>query len=318
MAHQGNGLKPGTIYRKTFAFVLLKLAVGMLCVLFSFMLLAVCYAGVRSQWSKPLIVVLFTIWIIFTAALYPVANRFGVYLIRAGHIAVIVEAVKTGNIPVNPISYGIKTVRSRFPVTAAYFVAHKLVDKANREISKLLWHFASDISIILNLAMIDRLLSAYMKIAIGSIDDCCIGYTYAHPKRGALQCACDGVVYYAANWKAMTKSAASTLAWATLLCAGFIVIPIAGILASVFSIKALSLWVIPIILFAAYIGTAVKNAVVDSYIVCRMVASFYDCVTNAEPLDGYYAELKKISGKFRSLCAAAKRENKEKTQKRKQ
>ena len=316
MVQQNKPIKPGRIYRKTFAFVLLKLAVGIICVMLSFMFLAVCYAGIRNQWSRPLIVTIFAIWILFTAAIYPIANRFGVYLIRAGHIAVIVETVKTGTIPDRPISYGIRTVRKRFPVTAAYFVAHKLVDKANREISKFLWHFASDIAFVLNLAMIDRLLSAYMKIAIGSIDDCCIGYTFANPKRGALQCACDGVVYYAANWKTMTKSAASTLGWAMLLCAVLIVIPITVILVSLFSVKALSLWVIPIILFAAYIGTAIKDAVVDSYIVCRMVSAFYDCVTHAEPLDDYYEELKATSGKFRNLCAAAKRENEERKKKK--
>ena len=298
------------IYRKTFSFVLLKLALNFVCVLFSFAMLGLIYTGVRNGWNYAPILILTALWAVITLTIYPLADRLGGYLVRAGHIAVITESVIKGTIPEKPVSFGVKTVRNRFPVTATYFVVHNLVQKAIRQISRLMWSIAGDISMLLNLSMLDSLFSAYMKIAIGSIVDCCLGYTYSHPKRGAFQCACDGVVLYAANWKHMTKSAAKALAI-------FIVGPAVIFLAGVFSVKTLSLWILPIVLFALYLATAVKNAVVDSYVVCRMVAEYNECTISSELSDEYYETLKTTSSKFRNLCRAAKDENTERRKKAK-
>lgn len=311
-------LKSRTIYRRTISFVLLKLAVNAVCVLASFAVLLLLYAGMKNQWKTALILAIFGLWTLITLTVYPLIDRFGGYLIRAGHIAAIAESVKSGQVPASPVAFGVKKVRKRFPLTATYYVVHNLVDKSIKQIARLLWRFTSDITVVLNLSMLNGLMATYMKIAVGSIDDCCIGYTFMHPELGPMQCACDGVVLYAANWKDMTKCAASTLGWATVLCAAFLVVPVTVVLISIFSVKTLSLWSLPILLFALYTATSVKSAVLDSYVVCRMVSKYYECAMASTLSSEYYAELKAASGKFRSLCAAAKKENAKRKSKKRQ
>ena len=50
----------------------------------------------------------------------------------------------------------------------------------------------------------------FLDISLGYVDECCLGYTFAHPEQNAYKLAADGVVIYFKNWKTLLKDAAKT------------------------------------------------------------------------------------------------------------
>jgi hypothetical protein len=58
-------------------------------------------------------------------------------LIKAGHIAVITEAVTTGKVPKNQVAYGKERVKERFVTANVYFLIDKLVGAAVRQIQRI-------------------------------------------------------------------------------------------------------------------------------------------------------------------------------------
>ena len=45
----------------------------------------------------------------------------------------------------------------------------------------------------------------FLDIFLGYVDECCLGYTFAHPEQNAYKLAADGVVIYFKNWKKNMK-----------------------------------------------------------------------------------------------------------------
>lgn len=297
------------VFKKTICFVLLKLAINLTCIILSLLVLWVLFVSMNDRWGTAAILVLLGFWALLTYGLFPIADKFGGYLIRAGHIAVISEYAKTGTIPEHQVKHGLRKVKEKFPTTSVYFFVHNLVKNSVKDIQRLFIKTVDDISIFLHLSMIQSLASLFMNVWLGSVDDCCLGYTYINPKQGAAQSACDGVVLYAANWKEMMRCAASTMGLAVVMCIVLVVIPIAVAMIHMLSIEVLSVWSLAICLFAFYAATAVKKAVIDSLTVCRMVLKFSECAENTTLTSEYYSELKSVSVKFRHLCSAAKKEN---------
>ena len=297
------------VFKKTICFVLLKLAINLTCILLSLLALWVLFVSMKDRWGIAAIFVLLGFWALLTYGLFPIADKFGGYLIRAGHIAVIAEYAKTGEIPEHQVKHGLRKVKEKFPTTSIYFLVHNLVKNSVKDIQRLFIKTLDDISIFLHLSMIQSVSTLFMNVWLGSVDDCCLGYTYINPKQGAAQSACDGVVLYAANCKEMMKCAASTMGLAVVMCMLLVVIPIAVAMIHLLSIEVLSVWSLAICLFAFYAATAVKRAVIDSMTVCRMVLKFSECAENTELTSEYYSELKAASVKFRHLCSAAKKEN---------
>ena len=50
----------------------------------------------------------------------------------------------------------------------------------------------------------------FLDISLGYVDECCLGYTFAHPEQNAYKSAADGVVIYFKNWKTLVERRAKT------------------------------------------------------------------------------------------------------------
>lgn len=63
---------------------------------------------------------------------------------------------------------------------------------------------------ILGVSAIVDFIQIFIGIALGYIDECCLGYTFIKKEDSALKAGCDGVVIYFQNVKHLLKSAAVT------------------------------------------------------------------------------------------------------------
>jgi len=138
----------------------------------------------------------------------------------------------------------------------------------------------------------------FVSIALGYVDECCLGWTFYKKEQGAFKSAADGVVIYAQNWKPLLKGAGVTMLKVillTLVVALIIFVPV-GILFKIFSWSPLAAF-----LLACLIAFVVKFAVMDSYIMIQMMAVYMGVAPQTTITFDLYGNLCKISGKFKEL-----------------
>jgi len=142
----------GEIYSKTMPFVWAKLLLGLATVAASAVLFGILLglATVAASavlfgilmglaWlfnSEGVAVIMFLVWLGAFGVLRFIIMHYIGYMLKAGHIAVITEAVTTGQVPANQVAYGKKIVLERFASSNIYFAVDKLVSGAVKQIQR--------------------------------------------------------------------------------------------------------------------------------------------------------------------------------------
>ncbi|MBQ1192811.1 MAG: hypothetical protein IIX45_01665 [Lachnospiraceae bacterium] len=300
-------MKASQIYAKTMKFVWLKLGIGALITGISLVLLAIVVGISLLANSGELLLVLGLIWYILTYGIFRAVMHYMGYLIKAAHIAVVAEAVTTGVIPENMVQVGKDMVKSRFATSNVYIVLDKLVGGAVKQLQKTVGSVGSMLGDIPGIGSIVNILQMFIGIALGYIDECCLGYTFYKKDEKAFKAGCDGVVIYFQNTKHLLKSAVGTtaiviglsfVAWLIPfiifgLIFGAIGVPFAWLFAS---------------LIAIIIAVAIKSAFIDSYMMVKTMVSYMSVAPSTQITFDIYDKLCKLSSKFKQLFTKSKEE----------
>ena len=123
------------IFRQTRPFCIAKLAIGGAVVLVLLVLLAL-LMGIGWIFGKIGMFIGLILWAGCIGAVRFAVMHYSGYLVKAGHVAVIAEAMKTGQVPANQISRGKELVSERFLTSNVYFAVDKLVGEAIKQIQK--------------------------------------------------------------------------------------------------------------------------------------------------------------------------------------
>lgn len=303
---EGLSMKANDVYRKTFQFVWLKLALGGCAIVFS-IVLGLILLGI-SALSKNDGVIGFSmmLWLGASAGAVGVTQYYIGYLLKAGHIAVVTHLVKTGNLPEDQFGYGKQIVKEKFATAAAYFAVDRLVAGAVRQINGTLNIVGSFLEKIPGMEAIVSLAKTFVSIALGNVDECCMAYTFYHEDQSSFQSAADGVVVYFQNWKTILKDALKTavtavvisgVAWFFLM---FVIIGILGVL----GVPGILGLVVALVL-TVMIMMIVKSSIMDSYTMVCMVCSYLRVAPTTEITFDLYDKLCKLSSKFKSLLRKA-------------
>ena len=285
------------LFNKTRPFCMAKLALGGATVLLSVVLFAI-LMGIGWLFGDGGLLVTFIIWVGGTGVIRFVLMHYFGYLVKAGHIAVIAEAMKTGQIPANQVSYGKQLVTERFATSNIYFAVDKLVTGAVKQIQNGIDKLGNKLDFIPGMEAVAGAAKFFVSISLGYIDECCFGWTFYNPQQGAFKSAADGVVIYAQNWKTLLKDAAKTMAKTIGLMVVMtlvIFIPV-GLLFKLFKWSGLAAF-----LLALLIAWVVKFAFMDSYIMCQMMVSYMQVAPNTVITFDLYSKLCGISSKFKEL-----------------
>jgi len=295
----------GKIYGKTMKFVWLKLGIGALITLGSILLLAI-VIGISALFKEPAIMIyLGALWIGGTAGIYKLVMHYAGYMVKAAHIAIITEAVTTGNIPDNMVKTGAEMVKARFGATNVYFVLDNLISGAVKQLQNAVGKIDNIFGEIPVIGTIIKFVQVFIGIALGYIDECCLGYTFYKKEDGAFKAGCDGVAVYFQNAKHLLKSAAVTtlivmvgtfLAW---------VIPFAIVFAIC---GALDINAFFAVVIAVIIALVLKSAFIDSFMLVKTMVAYMEVAPSTEITFDIYGKLCKISGKFKKLFNKAKEE----------
>jgi hypothetical protein len=303
-------MKPGEIFAKTMPFVWAKLLLGLAVIVASIVIFAILMGIAYLIKSEMFYFIMFIIWLSATGAANFFLKHYIGYLVKAGHIAVIAEAVTGGKVPNNQVKYGMGKVKERFLESNVYFVIDKLVAGAVKQLQRAVEKVAGLGSFIPGMNYITNIAKMFIGIALGYIDECCLGWTFLKKDQGAFKSACDGVVIYAQNWKQLLKDAAKTTAIVVILVAAITLLSFI-IFFSLFRLfgwqGALGQFVA--FLLAVFTAVAVKGAFIDSYILVKMMFSYIEVAPNTKITVDIYNNLCGLSSKFKELFAKGQQES---------
>ena len=297
-------MKAKDVYFKTMIFVWLKLALGGAMLLVSLILLAICL-GLGSLGSGNGMIIAFFIWLLLVCAMYGLVNRYVGYMLKAGHVAMVTTAVTTGTLPENQLQAATAVIKERFVTANVYFVVDRLVSGAVSQLQRGLQKIDDLLGKIPGVSLIVSFAQMFVQIALGYVDECCLGYTFLHKEQSAFKSAADGVVIYFQNWKKLMKDAAIM----TLIVIG---------------ISFLS-WLLPFLLFTAIfaafgihwvfaliigiiISAVIKSAFIDSWMMVKMMVSYMEIAPTTQITFDLYDKLCKLSSKFKSLFTKGQQE----------
>ncbi|MDR0930811.1 MAG: zinc ribbon domain-containing protein [Clostridiales bacterium] len=300
-------MTPKQIYSKTMPFVWAKLALALATAILSAIVFGVLMLIAWLFNSEGVGAIMLLIWLAATGFIRFAIMHYTGYLVKAGHVAVITETVTSGKLPANQVEYGKNLVKEKFGTSNVFFVLDKLVAGAVKQLQGSLERLGNTLDFIPGMNTITSIAKMFVGIALGYIDECCLGWVfYNKDKQGAFKSATDGVVIYAQNWKVLLKSAAKTTATVIALMAIIIVVSFLplGILGRLLHISGFVMFI-----FAFIIAWAIKVAFIDSYMMIKMMVPYMEVAPSTTITFDLYDKLCKLSGKFRDLFKKAKEEN---------
>lgn len=292
------------VFVKTLPFVWMKLLLGLAATAVCIALGALClFFGWLFNGNGIVILVGYGVWIGGTEAVNFFLRHYLGYLVKAGHVAVVAQAMTTGQVPDDQINFGKNMVKERFAEANVYFALDKLVSGAVKQLGRTFGNVA-------HLLMLDRLpgfnkveqlVKFYLDVALGYVDECCLGWSFLHKEQSPFKSAADGVVIYFQNWKELLKAAAKTVAIALVGVAAItliVAVPL-GILVKIFGIHGAGGFFAFVIAFSA--ARAVKNAFLDSWVMVSMMTKFLELAPNTELSVDLYGKLCGLSDRFKEL-----------------
>ncbi len=292
------------LFSQTMPFVWAKLLLGGALVLISAVLLAL-MLSLGWLFGDGGMLLMFVLWLSVVGGVRFVLMHYVGYLVKAGHVAVVAEAFASGRIPDNQLVFGKSRVIERFAASNVFFAVDKLIAAAIKQIQNSVAKAGNALDFLPGIGALTGAVQFFIGIFLGYIDECCLGWTFYKKDQGAFRSAADGVVIYAQNWKTLMKDAAGTLlrlVLYTVLVALAVFVPV-GLL-----FKLLGWNPFAAFLLAVLIAWVIKFAVLDSYIMIRMMASYMQVAPSTPVTADLYAGLCSISSSFRELFEKARTE----------
>ena len=291
------------VYVKTMKFNFIKLGLGAAVTAIS-MLLLLMFGGIAVLCDNQIVTLaMIAVWCFATGGTYKIIMNYVGYLIKAAHVAVISEAVTTGQIPENMVETGKNMVKERFVETNVYLVLDKLVSGAVKQLQKAVGSVGNALDFIPGMSNITSILQTFIGISLGYVDECCLGYSFLQKDKGAFEAGCDGVVIYFQNAKHLLKNAAVTTI--VVLLSTFLAWIVPFILLSVI-FSALEWNMMIAFILSVIISICIKVAFVDSYMLVKMMFSYMEVAPQTQISFDLYEKLCKLSNSFKKLWQKAK------------
>ena len=222
------------------------------------------------------------------------------YMVKAGHIAVLVELIDGRGVPQGQgqINYASDIVRQHFAETNVLFGVDLLVRGVLGAILGLLQGVASFIPIP-GLQNVVALVRAFLRVAVGLMDEVVLGYLFRTHSQNPWQGAQTALVLYAQNYKVMLKNAA----WLTVIMYVLAFVVFLVMLAP----AAALVWFIPNawgaggFIFALIFAWAVKAALLEPFAIAAMMEVYFRVIEGQTPDPAWDERIGQVSRKFRDL-----------------
>ena len=235
-----------------------------------------------------------------TAGVLYFLREYILYIVKAGHLAVLVELLDGGTIPDGrgQIDYATAKVKERFAETNVLFAVHQVVKGVLGAITGLIQGVASFLPIP-GLEQFVGLVKVFLRIAVGMIDQVILAYAFKTRAINPWASAQTAVVLYAQNYKVMLKNAA----WLTIITYGvsFVVFLIMLVPAGLVVYLIPGGWSAGGFIFALLFAWAVKQALIEPFTIACMMQVYFQTIQGQQPDPEWDARISTVSRKFAEM-----------------
>ena len=238
-----------------------------------------------------------------SGALY-FAREYILYLMKAAHIAVLVQVYDHQPIPggQGQIAYGANFVKTHFTESSVLFGVDQLIKGVLRSLFGTVNFFTSFLPIPA-LQQLIRIAEAFVRMSLTYVDEIILAYLIRTQTKNPWGTARDGLILFAQNYMHFLKNAA----WLSVLMWGFTIVLFLVLLAPVGALVAIfhtgfTFWGFALALVFAI---AVKKAVMEPIAIAALMQVYFQEIEGQVPNPEWTAKLESVSSKFRDLAQKA-------------
>jgi hypothetical protein len=233
------------------------------------------------------------------------AREYVLYLVKAGHIAVLVELMEGRAIPADKgqIEYARRVVKEHFATSSTLFGLNQLIRGILRVFNRLTVSIASWLPIP-GLDALVKLVDVVVNTSLSHLDQVVLAQILRQPSTNPWATARDSVVLYAQNYRAVLKNAAflTFIIWGLTALLFVLVLGPAVAVLKLFPHVA-GIWSLA---FAVIAALSLKAALIDPFATVALM-QIYDKITHGQsPNPEWSGKLESMSGKFRELAQKAR------------
>ena len=235
-----------------------------------------------------------------TAGVLYFAREYLLYLVKAGHIAVLVELIDGHRLPEGSgqVAYGSKVVRERFAEASVLFAIDQLVKGVVSAVTGLARGLLSILPIP-GFQTLAGMVHGFLKVAIGFIDEVILAYAIRTRSENPWASAQEALVLYGQNYKVMLKNAAFVALFIYLLSFVVFLIMLAPAAAIVYLMPGT--WSAGGLVFAILFAWAFKQALLEPLAIACMMQVYFRTIEGQSPDPQWDQRLSEVSSKFQEI-----------------
>ncbi|MFN4264022.1 MAG: hypothetical protein ACK4IT_10550 [Thioalkalivibrionaceae bacterium] len=222
------------------------------------------------------------------------------YLVKAGHIAVLVHLMNDRPIPDGrgQISYATTEVKNRFVESSVLFAIDQLIKGVLKVINGLLMGIATLLPVPA-LQAIMKFVTTVINLSLTYVDEVILAHNIHTQSTNPWHSSREALVLYAQNYKTMLKNALflAFIVWG-LTAVIFLVVMLPAIGALGLFPGSASVWAFVISLVAAI---ALKAALVDPFAMAALIQVYFKVTEGQTPNPQWTARLDGASQQFRKM-----------------
>lgn len=235
-----------------------------------------------------------------TAAVLYWLREYILYMVKAGHIAVLVELMDGEDLPAgrSQIEHAQAVVRERFMTASVLFAVDQLVKGVIAAITGILGFITSVIPIP-GAQQIVGLLRAFLRVAVGFVDEIMLAYIIRTRADNPWRAAQEALVLYGQNAAVLLRNAA----WLAVIIyvLSFVVFLLALAPAAAFVYFFPGGWSAAGVVFALLLAWSVKAAVLEPFAIACLMQVYFRVIEGQTPDPEWDAKLSGLSRKFREI-----------------
>ncbi len=234
------------------------------------------------------------------AAIMVFIREYLLYLVKAGHIAVLVELLEGGTIPggKGQIRYARRQVQQRFASSSVLFALDQLIKGILRAFNRVFLSIAT-IFPIPGAAGAMKILNTIITLSLTYLDEVILAYVMKTRADDAWASSRTALILYAQNYTSFLKNAVwlALFIWASTFVVFLVVLGPVALLVGLFPGTAGPLTLIVALVFA----WGLKQAVIEPIAMTALMQVYFK-VTEGQTADpAWEAKLSSVSSKFKDL-----------------
>jgi hypothetical protein len=234
-----------------------------------------------------------------SAILY-LAREYLLYLVKAAHIAVLVEIYDGRSVPTgqSQIGFGTTFVKTHFAEASVLFGVDQIIKAVLRSLFRTINFFSAFLPIPALQSLI-RLAESFVRMSLTYVDEIILAHLIRTRTTNPWDTARDGLILFAQNYMHFLKNAAwlSVMMWAlTFVIFTVLLAPATAFVALVHSTSGM--WAFG---FAVVFAVAIKKALMEPIAIAALMQVYFKEIDGQTPNAEWSERLSQVSSRFRDL-----------------